>query len=134
METDPILGLLGLARRANKLACGEEQVATLVAEGRARAIFLATDLGEATRRKVLRHEVRVPVLTLVCDRETLGAAIGVSGCAVCAVSDIGMAAAAAKKLAAYSEANRLAAARVSEKKTRIDSRKGTNKKKQRAKD
>ena len=31
METNPVLGLLGLSRRAGKLACGEEQVGEMVA-------------------------------------------------------------------------------------------------------
>lgn len=128
METNPVLGLLGLARRAGKLACGEEQVRETVAGGKCRAIFLADDAGEATRRKVMRHDARVPVFTLPCGRETLGSAIGVAGCAVCAVDDIGMAAALAGKLRDAGAANAAAAARVQEKKTRIDSRKGKKKK------
>lgn len=132
METDPILGLLGLARRAGKLACGEEQVAKLAAEGGARAIFVASDIGDVTRRKIMRHDQRIAVMELACGRDALGQAIGMAGCAVCAVSDMGMAASAAAKLAGLSEHNKQAAARVAAKKTRIDRRKGTNKKRQRA--
>ena len=55
METNPALGLLGLARRAGKLACGEDAVREMVAAGKCRAIFLADDVGEATRRKVMRY-------------------------------------------------------------------------------
>lgn len=127
MQIESLLGLIGLARRAGKLAVGEALTAELVAEGRARAIFLAQDIGEVTRRKVMRYDARVPVFILPCGKQILGQAIGVAGCAVCAMQDIGMAQAAAQKLADTSEANHTAAQRVMEKKTRIDRRKGVKK-------
>ena len=127
MELESLLGLIGLARRAGKLAIGEALTAELVAAGRARAIFLAGDAGEATCRKVLRHDARVPVFRLPCGKAELGRAVGFPDCAVCAMQDIGMAQAAAKKFAGSSEENRAAAARVFEKKTRIDRRKGVKK-------
>lgn len=129
MATDRLLGLLGLARRAGKLEIGEALTAETVAAGKARAIFLAGDTGEATRRKVLRHEERVPVFTVPHDKETLGASLGFPGCAVCCLTDVGMARAAADQLAPLSEANAAAAARVAEKEARIASRKGIKKKK-----
>lgn len=129
MATDRLLGLLGLARRAGKLEIGEALTAETVAAGKARAIFLAGDTGEATRRKVLRHGERVPVFTVPHDKETLGASLGFPGCAVCCLTDVGMARAAADQLAPLSEANAAAAARVAEKEARIASRKGLKKKK-----
>ena len=128
METNPALGLLGLARRAGKLACGEDAVREMVAAGKCRAIFLADNVGEATRRKVMRHDARVPVFSLDCGRETLGHAIGLSGCAVCAVCDMGLANAMAQKLRDTGAQNQTAAARVAQKKARIDGRKGKKKK------
>lgn len=127
MQIEPLLGLIGLSRRAGKLAVGEALTAELVAAGRARAIFLAEDAGEATRRKVMRHDARVPVFRLPCGKAELGRAIGFPECAVCAMEDIGMAQAAAKKLADSSEDNRAAAERVIAKKSRIDSRKDVKK-------
>lgn len=129
MATDRLLGLLGLARRAGKLEIGEALTAETVAAGKARAIFLAGDTGEATCRKVLRHDERVPVFTVPHDKETLGASLGFPGCAVCCLTDVGMARAAAEQLAPLSEANAAAAARVAEKEARIASRKGIKKKK-----
>lgn len=129
MATDRLLGLLGLARRAGKLEIGEALTAETVAAGKARAIFLASDVGEATRRKVLRHDERVPVFTMPHDKETLGASLGFPGCAVCCLTDVGMARAAAEQLAPLSEANAAAATRVAEKEARIASRKGIKKKK-----
>lgn len=129
MATDRLLGLLGLARRAGKLEIGEAMTAETVTAGKARAIFLANDIGEATRRKVMRHEERVPVFTMPHDKETMGASLGFPGCAVCCLTDVGMARAAAEQLAPLSEANAVAAVRVIEKEARIASRKGIKKKK-----
>lgn len=129
MATDRLLGLLGLARRAGKLEIGEAMTAETVTAGKARAIFLANDIGEATRRKVMRHEERVPVFTMPHDKETMGASLGFPGCAVCCLTDVGMARAAAEQLAPLSEANAAAAVRVIEKEARIASRKGIKKKK-----
>ncbi len=128
MANDAALGLLGLSRRAGRLALGEEQVNEMVATGKCRAIFMAKDIGDATRRKVMRHDEKIPVFTLEAERIDLGHAIGMQGCAVCAVNDIGMANAIALKLESASEKNAKAAQRVFEKKARIDSRKGKKKK------
>ena len=78
MAVDAILGLLGISRKAGKLAFGEEQVRDMVASGKCRVIFLASDAGDATRRKVERHDIRVPILTLPWDKAALGDAIGVA--------------------------------------------------------
>ncbi len=129
MATDRILGLLGLARRAGKLQIGEAPTAETVLAGKARAIFLAGNTGEATRRKVMRHDARVPVFTLPHDKETLGASLGFPDTAVCCVTDVGMARALGERLAELSEANAQAARRVTEKEQRIASRKGIKKEK-----
>jgi ribosomal protein L7Ae-like RNA K-turn-binding protein len=129
MEIDPILGLLGLSRKAGKLACGLDETEALIETGKARAILIANDLGSVTQRKIQRHEARVPILRLEADRETVGASVGVRGCGVCALSDIGFAAALAKKLAEQNEQNHAAAQRILEKQTRIAARKGIKKKK-----
>ena len=129
MKNNPALGMLGLSRRAGRLACGEDAVSAMVAEGKGRAIFIAEDIGEATRRKVMRHDARVPVFMLPCSREMLGNAIGMPGCAVCALSDMGMASAIAAKLSGTGGQNRAAAIRVADKKAHIDSRKGKRKNK-----
>ena len=129
MAVDAILGLLGISRKAGKLAFGEEQVRDLVASGKCRVIFLSNDAGDATRRKVERHDIRVPILTLPWDKETIGNAIGIKrDCTVCAINDIGMANAIAGKLVYTGAANQRAAERVAEKKARIDFRKDKKKK------
>lgn len=127
MGTDRLLGLLGLARRAGKLQIGEAMTAETVAAGKARAIFVASNIGEATRRKLARHEERIPLFVLPHDKETLGASLGFPGCAVCCLTDIGMANAAAQQLASLNEQNARAAERVVQKEARIASRKGKKK-------
>lgn len=129
MQIESLLGLMGLARRAGKLAVGEALTSELVQAGRARAVFLCEDAGDATKRKVMRHDMRVPVFVLPCSKQALGNAVGFADCAVCAMQDMGMAAAAAQKLSETSPVNAKAAQRVSEKKTHIDRRKAVKKNK-----
>ena len=129
MANDAALGLLGLSRKAGRLALGEDQVYEMVQTGKCRAIFMAKDIGDATRRKIMRHDEKVPVFTPDTQRMDLVYAIGMNGCAGCAVNDIGMANAIADKLKSTSDKNAMAAQRVLEKKTRMDSRKGKKKKK-----
>ena len=50
MAVDAILGLLGISRKAGKLAFGEEQVRDMVASGKCRVIFLASDARSEERR------------------------------------------------------------------------------------
>jgi len=48
---EKLLNLLGLAQRARKLVTGEEQVLTEVKKQKAKLVFLASDLGDATMKK-----------------------------------------------------------------------------------
>lgn len=129
MANDPCLGMLGLARRAGKLAFGDELVRQLCADHKARCVLVAADAGESTAKKAAMYAARVsiPCITLPHDKETLGAAIGKNGCAVCALSDIGMAAAAIGKLAAQHPEYAEVAAQLDEKNVRIQSRRGKKK-------
>lgn len=129
MANDPCLGMLGLARRAGKLAYGDELVRQLCADHKARCVLVAADAGESTAKKASFYaaRVKVPCITLPHSKDELGAAIGKNGCAVCAVSDIGLAAAAIGKLAAQHPEYAEAAAQLNEKNTRIQSRRGKKK-------
>ncbi len=49
-----LLGALGLCRKAGKLVMGFDAAAESAAKGKARAVFLAADLAEGTRKKTLR--------------------------------------------------------------------------------
>jgi len=129
MANNPVLGMLGLTLRAGKLVCGEQAVHELCSTGRARCIFLANDAGDNTVKKVERYaeSSSLPILILSEDKMILGRALGRKTCAVCAISDIGMAAAAVQKLAALDESYTAVAAQLSEKNTRIQSRRGKKK-------
>lgn len=129
MANDPCLGMLGLARRAGKLAYGDELVRQLCADHKARCVLVASDAGESTAKKAALYAARanVPFVSLPHGKDELGAAIGKAGCAVCAVSDIGLAAAAIGKLAAQHPEYAEVAAQLGEKNARIQSRRGKKK-------
>lgn len=129
MASDPCLGMLGLVRRAGKLAYGDELVRQLCADHKARCVLVAADAGESTAKKAALYAARanVPCITLPYGKDELGAAIGKNGCAVCAVSDIGMAAAAMAKLAVQYPQYAQDAAQIGEKNARIQSRRGKKK-------
>lgn len=129
MANDPFLGMLGLARRAGKLAFGDELVREACADKKARCVFVAADAGASTAKKAAFYaqSANVPLVTLPHGKDDLGAAIGKNGCAVCAVADIGLAAAALQKLAAAHSEYAAVAAQVAEKNTRIQSRRGKKK-------
>lgn len=110
MALDPLLGMFGLARRSGTLTYGDDAVASLCKEKKARCVFVAADAGTSTRKKAASYVMganrttknsggSIPLVILPHDKETLGAAIGQGLCALCAISDIGMAAAIVRKLA-----------------------------------
>lgn len=129
MANNPVLGMLGLALRAGKLVCGDQAVQELCSTSRARCIFLANDAGDNTVKKAERYAASsaLPVLIVPEDKIILGRALGRKTCAVCAISDIGMATAVVQKLAALDESYTAVAAQLSEKNTRIQSRRGRKK-------
>lgn len=103
---DKVLGMLGLAKKAGRLEVGEEPVGGAARAREARLILVAQDAADNTIRRV-RHFadagqclwVKVPAT-----KDELGRAVGRTSCAMVAVTDIGFAEAAAKKLAAVDEA------------------------------
>lgn len=106
------LRLLGLALRASRLAVGEDMSREAVNAHKARLLLLSSDAGENTRRRFqnLRTE-KLPLLELEQSKAALGAALGRESCAVCAVTDLGLAsrvaalfAAERAELAPYAEA------------------------------
>ena len=106
------LNLLGMARRAGAVQIGEESAAQAVLDHKARLILVAADAGASGAARMQRLESeKVPVLTVADTKAELGNALGFAGCAACAVTDLGLASAIVKKLAAEGDAR---AAEVSE--------------------
>ena len=111
MDHNRILSLLGLARRGGRLAVGEEPVEAAARARDARLLLVAEDASDGTCRRV-EHFARTGQclhLTLPCSKSDLGRALGRPAVAVAALTDVGLAAAVAHRLAEldpdrYSEA------------------------------
>ena len=99
------LGLLGLMRRAGKLAAGEEGVRQAARAGKAKLILLASDASSNARKRAegFAAQGQVPLLVLQADKAELCCAAGVAGGAMFAVCDNGFAAALQKKLQAETD-------------------------------
>ena len=121
MATDPVLRMLGLARRAGKLAYGDELVREACFDHKTRCVFIAGDAGANAAKKAAFYadKANVPCVTLPHGKLELGSAIGKAGCAMCAV---------AEQDPAYAEV----AQQLSEKNVKIQSRRGVKKHKDKA--
>lgn len=99
--TSNALSLLGLALRGNNLAVGEEPVAEACKTGQAKLVLTAADAAanSAGRAGRMAELGGVPWVRVPWDKETLGNALGRRLCAVAALTDTGLAAALARKLA-----------------------------------
>lgn len=94
-----LAGLLGIARKAGRLELGEESVSSAAKAHKARAILLAADAGERTRRHAESLVTgNCPLLPVPLTKAELGSAAGRGPCAILALTDVGLANAAARKL------------------------------------
>ena len=100
-----VLSLLGLAHKAGKVEIGEEPVAAVTRAKKARLMLLAQDAGPSSVRRGLGFAEygNCLCLSVDADKDALGRALGRTSCAMCAVTDIGFAAAIAEKLAALDQ-------------------------------
>lgn len=132
MTDNGICSLLGLAKRAGKLAAGDEPVRELSRSGVVRVVLLASDAGAAVTRQArfIAERAEVPLLTLPVTGTELGGALGRKTCAVCALSDSGFAARAAEKLAAVDTTAQAAAEALAKSHARFQARRGTKKRRQ----
>lgn len=102
MPHDPILHMLGLARKAGKLEIGEEPVGALCRARHARLVLLAGNAAPNTYRRAAHFGEAGNVLhvSLPHSKEELGFYFGRGSVAIMALSDAGMAASLMAKLAA----------------------------------
>lgn len=123
---DRVLSLLGLALRGGRLAVGEEPAALAAKAGQARLLLVAADAAENTLRRAehLAREGHCLHLTLPFTKAELGGALGRGSAAIAALTDTGLAAAVAERLA-QSDPERYgeAAARMDLKRRRAAERK-----------
>nr|WP_325238731.1 hypothetical protein [uncultured Oscillibacter sp.] len=98
---DRVLSLLGLALRGGRLAAGEEPAALAAKANQARLILAASDAsGNALRRaEHLAQEGHCLFLVLPHSKAELGGALGRANVALAALTDLGLAAAVAERLA-----------------------------------
>ncbi|MCD8105254.1 MAG: ribosomal L7Ae/L30e/S12e/Gadd45 family protein [Lachnospiraceae bacterium] len=97
---DSVLSLVGIAKKANRVASGGFQTETAVKSGKASLVIISRDASENTKKKFqnMCSFYQVPAC-LYGTREELGAASGSQYKAVLAVQDSGFARAIEKKLA-----------------------------------
>lgn len=95
-----LIGLLGIARKAGKTQVGEESVSAAAKAHKARVLLLASDAGDRTCRRAqqLSDEGNCPLLPVPLTKGELGGALGRGECAILALTDVGLAAAAVRKL------------------------------------
>ena len=98
---DNILSLLGLALRGGRLVMGEEPVEGVARARDARVLLLTSDAADNTRRRIehFADEGQCMWLRVPFTKEELGRALGRTSVAVAAITDIGLAAAVARRLA-----------------------------------
>lgn len=96
------LNLLGLMRKANAIAVGETNTGGAVRAGKAKLLLLAADASDNARSRArgFTHGRDVVMVTLPFTKDEIAAHVGVSGCAMAAITDIGFTNAFMKSLAA----------------------------------
>ena len=99
---ESILSLLGLARKAGRVVCGEEAVSEAAVDKKIRLLLYAEDAASNSCRRALNFAAKGACLALQipCGKADLGRAVGYAECAMLGVTDIGFAGAIGKKLSA----------------------------------
>ena len=104
------LNMLGLMRRANAIQIGEDKTGAAVKAGKAKLLLLAADASDNARRRAELFITgrNVQLVPLPFDKQELSEHLGVNGCSMAAVTDLGFANAFARLLleldgAAYGE-------------------------------
>ena len=94
------LKFLGLMRRANALQVGENNTGEAVRSGKAKLLLLASDASDNARKRAESFTAgrSCLLLPLPFTKEELSAALGLGGCSMAAVTDLGFANALIKRL------------------------------------
>lgn len=95
-----ILSIIGLAKKAGRVAIGEEPVGSAARAKKARLILIAQDAACASVRRAasFARAGNCLHLTIPADKDALGRCLGRTSCAMAAVTDIGFADAIVKRL------------------------------------
>ena len=102
---DNALRLIGLARKGGRVEVGEEPVGAAARARKARLVVLAADAADNTLRRAAHFAQAgaVPAVQSPYTKGELGLAVGRTSCAMLAITDYGLAAAFAQKLAAVDQ-------------------------------
>ena len=94
------LNMLGLMRRANAIQIGEDKTGASVKAGKAKLLLLAADASDNARRRAetIITGRNVQLVPLQFDKAELSERLGVNGCSMAAVTDLGFANAFVKLL------------------------------------
>lgn len=97
---DKILSMLGMMRRANAIQIGETNTGSAVRGGKGKLLLLAADASDnaKSRAEGFARGRNVTTVPLPYTKEDISAAVGVSGCSMAAVTDLGFANAVMKAL------------------------------------
>lgn len=100
MEQNRTLGLLSISRKGGNLTVGEEQVGAVARAGRVRLLLVASDASDHTVRRARSFVAGTaqPMLIVSFTKDELGQALGVSSCAIAAITDVRLAQAFVKTL------------------------------------
>lgn len=124
--SEKTLNLLGLMRKAGAIDIGETNTGAAVRAGKAKLLLLAQDASDNAKRRaesfVRGHSTLTVSLPL--NKEELSARVGVGGCSMAAVTDLGFANALMKVLdAEYPDSYSLLAAEISRRMDKAERRK-----------
>jgi ribosomal protein L7Ae-like RNA K-turn-binding protein len=99
---DKALNFLGICKKAGVLMTGENGVGSAARSGKAVLIMTASDTAQNTLKKAknLAEMSNALLLALPYEKDALGELLGKNVCALIAITDKGLAAAFADKLAA----------------------------------
>ena len=91
MKQDKLLGLLGMARRANRLAAGVEDIVSAAAKGKCRAVLIASDISENSLKKLTNscEYYKVEIHGISYTKEELGSALGLAAVGAVGINDAG---------------------------------------------
>lgn len=83
-----VLGLIGITKKAGKIACGIEAVEETIKMKKARLVLIATDASEKTKQNVtyccVKYHIPIAIFSTI---ESISNAIGKSNKAVISIKD-----------------------------------------------
>ncbi len=85
-----VLSLLGLAKKAGRIAVGGEAVSGALWQGSAKLVLTSCDAAKNTLRRLTNYE-QIRHIPLPYPKEELGAAVGYRSCSILAICDAGFA-------------------------------------------